>query len=79
MGLVVNALQPFTIVENEVFVRHVRSDSISRNTLTKYISLLTERIEEKVRTQLANKFELVFDGWITGCIYNVLCGQQYRI
>ena len=65
MDFVVNALQPFAIVENEVFARHVRYDTISRNTLAKYMSLITERVEEKVRRKLPDKFALVFDGWTT--------------
>ena len=49
-------------MDNEVFVRDLRSDSVSQNTLAKNMSFLTERIKEKVRTQLPNIFALIFDG-----------------
>ena len=65
IDLVVNALQPFSIVENPVYRRHVRYEPISTKTLTKYLQLLIEKVEERIKKLLPSKFALVFDGWTT--------------
>lgn len=41
LDLVVNAFQPFSIAENDVFIRNVKYNSISRPALSKYMLLLS--------------------------------------
>ncbi len=47
LDLVINGLLPFSVVDNPVFVRFVRYKDISRNTLSKYMSLLTRAVKRK--------------------------------
>lgn len=54
------------MLENPVFTRNMHYESISCNTIRKYLSSLTEHVESKIKTLLPNKFALVFDGWSTG-------------
>ena len=63
IDLVVNALQPFYSVENKVFQRVVRFESITYKTLSKYMSLLTQSVESKIARGLPDRFALVLDGW----------------
>jgi len=63
LDLVINGMLPFSTVTNPVFGRNVKFESISRNTLKKYLSLLTREVEAKIRSALPQKFCLVFDGW----------------
>eukprot|EP00171_Calliarthron_tuberculosum_P021824 IDg21824t1 len=63
IDLVVNGLQPFSIVENEVFRRHVRYEHLSTKTLVRYLSKLSTRVEDRIRNLLPEKFALIFDGW----------------
>ena len=63
LDLVLNGLLPFCIVDNPVFIRCVKFKPIARNTLSKYMSLLTQRVEQKVSAILPDKFAVIFDGW----------------
>lgn len=66
MELVCIRLQPFSFVEDELIRRTVSVDPISRNSLTKYMSLLTHRVERHISACLPDKFAIVIDGW-TNC------------
>ena len=58
-----SGLLPFSIVANTVYRQHVRYESISRPTLSKYISSITSLVEKKVTDMLPEKFALVILGW----------------
>ncbi len=59
-----SSLLPFFIAANLVYCQHVRYESISRPTLSKYIDSITSRVEKKVTDMLPEKFALVIHGWI---------------
>lgn len=65
LDIVINTLQPFSFVECKTIRAHIGHDSISRNTLTKYMGLLAGVVEEKIMDVLPDKFAIVFDGWST--------------
>ena len=61
--LVVVCNLPFTFVENPLIRKYNKLDSIARNTLMKYLKLLTIEVEKKVSKELPEKFGIVIDGW----------------
>ena len=63
MGLIINGLLPFSAAESKVFRRNVKHDAPCLETFMKYMSLLTEVVENKISSFLPLKFTLVFDGW----------------
>lgn len=52
IDMVVNALQPFSICTNEAIRRNVKFDPIDRETLAKYMGILTKHVEAKIRELL---------------------------
>eukprot|EP00171_Calliarthron_tuberculosum_P005611 IDg5611t1 len=60
---VTSALLPFSVVENDTYQRQSKYRSVSRPTLMKYMFLLTNLVEGKIRELLPKCFALAFDGW----------------
>jgi len=63
LDIIINELQPFSIVENAAFIRNVQYPPISRPSVSKYLVALTAHVESKIRSQLPDRIALVFDGW----------------
>lgn len=57
------SLSPFSIVDETSFWRHVKYSPIDSNTFVKYLGLLSQRVESKIRTSFSSLFSIVFDGW----------------
>ena len=57
---------PFVFVENALTRKNSKLDSIARNTLMKYLKLLSVEFEKKVSKELPEKFGIVIDGWSEG-------------
>ncbi len=53
---------PFVFVENALTRKNTKLDSIARNTLMKYLKLLTVEVESKVSIDLPEKFGIVIAG-----------------
>lgn len=77
MDLVVKGLLPFSVTENEVYRKHIRYAPISRPTLSKYLSQMTTRVEQKIAKLLPSKFAIVFDGWSAGDTHYIACYASY--
>lgn len=60
---VVLGLQPFNFVSKRVYRKHFKQNSISVNTLMKYLEQLTKLTEKKISDELPDKFSIIFDGW----------------
>ena len=61
--MIVEGLLPFSFCENDRARQFMKYGPISRNTLMKYMGLLTTVVEKKIADKLPDKFALVFDGW----------------
>lgn len=57
---VILGLQIFSLVEFDVFRRHFWGDNIYRNKLVKYIHLLSEKVEQKIKVSLPQRFANFF-------------------
>lgn len=55
--------QPFCFVEIPVYRRYFKQYFILRKPFIKYLQLLTELAEGKVKEMLLDKFSVFFDGW----------------
>lgn len=66
MDLVVHSLLPFSIIDQPSFHRHVKYSPIDNKTFVKYLGLLTQRVESKIRAALPDLFSIAFDGWTEG-------------
>ena len=72
IDFVVNGLMPFSYIEKDVIRNHIKNEPFSRNTVMKYLSLLTQCGERKICNMLPNRFAIVFGGWSSG-ITHYLC------
>ena len=57
---------PFVFVEKRLTKKNTKLDSIGRDTLMKYLKLLTADAEKKVADDLPNQFGIIIDGWTEG-------------
>lgn len=65
MALVVDCLQPFSIVEKPTFKEHIKYGPISLKTFKNYLSLLTRKTESNIAALLPDRIAIVFDGHTT--------------
>ncbi|ETV84120.1 hypothetical protein H257_03430 [Aphanomyces astaci] len=81
------SLLPFAFCENVYAKRYTTLGSMTTNTLWKYIHLVCQVVEAKLRRTLSSKFAHVFDGWTSGSTHyvavfatfpsdNVICYQR---
>jgi hypothetical protein len=56
----------FVFVEDTTTRKYTKLDSISVDTLIKYVKLLTKEVEKKVAANLPDQFGVVIDGWSEG-------------
>jgi len=57
---------PLSLVDDELFRRASCYDSVSSNSLKKYMELLCRKIESEMCSRLPTKFGIIFDGWCEG-------------
>ena len=57
---------PLTLVDDELFCRATCYNSVSSNSLKKYMELLCQKIENEMCLHLPTKFGIIFDGWSEG-------------
>lgn len=57
---------PLTLVDDELFRKATCYDTISSNSLKKYMDLLCRKVEDELRADLPKKFGIIFDGWSEG-------------
>ncbi len=77
MSLVVKALLPFNTTNNPEFRSSSRYGHIDVKTFSKYMDLLTAKVEEKVAAILPNKLAINFDGWSAGVTHYVAVDCTY--
>ena len=66
INLVVSNNFSLSIVENQHLRDIARCDSISEDTLSKYLKLVDAQIDKKLQAELPKKFGIVVDGWTEG-------------
>ena len=57
---------PFVFVESALTRKYSKMEPLSRNSLMKYLRLLTAEVEKMVLNELPEKFGIVIDGWSEG-------------
>ncbi len=70
-------LLPFSFFENPFARRHLKSDSMSKNTFMKYLGSVTQVVERQIRILLPDTFALVFDGWTCGSTHYLAIFASY--
>ncbi len=65
LQFVVHCLQPFQVVENPKFTKHIRYESLTQMSFKTYLEKFTKIVEEKIWNVLPDIFAIVFDGWTT--------------
>ncbi len=72
LDVIINGLQPFYIVESEVFRRSEKFETLRYKRLSKYRNALTyQSSEAKIRKLLPMKFFIIFDDWSSQTTYYV--------
>jgi hypothetical protein len=67
----------FNFVEKPLTKKHSKLESISVDTLMKYIQLETQAVEKKVASDLPSKFGIVIDGWKEGTTHYIALFASY--
>jgi hypothetical protein len=62
---VVSGLRPFSFVEQHETREYTKLKPICKETLIKYLNLLTKEVENEVRKRIPEHFAVIFDGWST--------------
>lgn len=65
LEFVIMTLQPFSLVENVIFRKYFRQESISVNTFYTHMEMFMVHVEGKSAVTLPERFDIVFDGWST--------------
>ena len=52
--------------ESEYVKKNVKLEAISKNTLQKYMHLLTKKVEQEIIKAMPEKIALIVDGWTSG-------------
>ena len=65
-GLLSMSNLPFVFVESALTRKYSKMEPLSRNSLMKYLRLLTAEVEKMVLNELPEKFGIVIDGWSEG-------------
>ena len=68
---IVFKLWPFNSVKCVVLRRIVKRQTMDVKTLMRYLKVLVQWVEEKIQTNLPDRFRLVFDGWRKNCFHFV--------
>ena len=71
MECVILGPQPFCFVHNPIFRKHFKQESVSRNTLMKYMNILMKIVEKKISALIPDRFAIVFGGWASGSTHFV--------
>ena len=58
---IVHTLQHSSVLENRAITKDLQCQPLARKTLTMYMSLLTKKVELKVKALLPEKFSFIFD------------------
>ena len=77
LDLVANGALPFSSVENDTFKQHVKCESITRNTLAKYMNELAVRVEKKIHDMLPERFIVIFNRRTTSDTHYVACFASF--
>lgn len=56
--------QPFSFVDNKYARKNTKLEPICRNTLMKYLDLLSIEVQEIIKTIIPSNFGLIFDGYL---------------
>lgn len=65
MGCALLSLQPFAFVENNMFWRHFKYDSISQNKFLSYVKKMTTHFENKIQEAFPDPYPVLSGGWTT--------------
>ena len=57
---------PFQFVEDPLTRKNTCLDSITDETIKKYLLLVTENVEKRIADDLPDKFGIIIDGWKDG-------------
>ena len=71
LELIIKALLPFSTVTNPYFRSFSQYQSISMNTLIKYMDKLVKKVEQRIADLLPNKFAILFDAWGAGSTHYI--------
>jgi hypothetical protein len=68
---------PFTFVEDPLTRKQSKYESISDETIKKYLMLVTENVEKRVADDLPEKFGIIIDGWKDGTTHYIALFASY--
>jgi len=74
---IVVANLPFQFVEHPLTRKNSNLDSITDETIKKYLLLVTENVEKRIADNLPDKFGIIIDGWKDGTTHYIAIFASY--
>jgi hypothetical protein len=68
---------PFQFVEDPLTRKNTKLESITDETVKKYLVLVTESVEKRIADDLPEKFGIVIDGWSDGTTHYIAVFASY--
>ena len=68
---------PFQFAEHHLTRKNSSLDSITDETLKKYLLLVTENVEKRIANDLPDKFGIIIDGWKDGTTHYIAIFASY--
>lgn len=68
---------PFQFAEHHLTRKNSSLDSITDETLKKYLFLVTENVEKRIANDLPDKFGIIIDGWKDGTTHYIAIFASY--
>jgi len=68
---------PFQFVEDPLTRKNTCLDSITDETIKKYLLLVTENVEKRIADDLPDKFGIIIDGWKDGTTHYIAIFASY--
>jgi hypothetical protein len=68
---------PFQFVEHPLTKKNCNLESITDETIKKYLLLVTENVEKRIADDLPEKFGIIIDGWKDGTTHYIAIFASY--
>jgi hypothetical protein len=70
---------PFSFIERDLTRKNTKLDALCVDSLSKYMRLLNDQVEEKIAKSLPEKFGIIIDGWSEGSTHYIALFAEYSI
>jgi hypothetical protein len=70
---------PFSFIERDLTRKYTNLNTLSVDSLSKYLRLLNDQVEEMIAQSLPEKFGIIIDGWTEGSTHYIAIFADYSL